>query len=154
MQRRVAGCTMWRPYSEDYPAFSQRRTKRIDKGEEAGMCGEKERRREREREGWKREKREGGGGKRGKEKRPIAAKRLLNLHRLCVVNEPDMFYAFARARGNYETRNKCRQKEQARRNVQSFIPITRKLPIIWQFRLKSKKKSAIFYFRFADKEHD
>lgn len=54
MQRRVAGCTMWRPRGEDYPAFSQRRTKRIDKDEEAGMCGEKGRGRtrgERGREG-------------------------------------------------------------------------------------------------------
>lgn len=32
--------------------------------------------------------------------------RLLNLCRLCVVNEPDMLYAFARARENYEAPNK------------------------------------------------
>lgn len=53
MQRRVAGCTMWRPCGEDYPAFSQRLTKRIDKDEEAGIRGKKikrERERERQRE--------------------------------------------------------------------------------------------------------
>lgn len=37
MQRRVADCTMSRPCGEDYPAFSQRRIKRIDKDEEDGM---------------------------------------------------------------------------------------------------------------------
>lgn len=66
-----------------------------------------------------REKGGGGGGKRGEEKRPIAAKRLLNLHRLCVVNEPDMFYAFARARGNYEARNKVSTKGGRRGGVSS-----------------------------------
>lgn len=58
MQRRVAGCTMWRPCGKDYPAFSQRRTKRIDKDEEAEMCSEKERKRERGREGGKEKERE------------------------------------------------------------------------------------------------
>jgi len=47
MQRRVAGYTMWRPCSEDYPVFSQRHTKQI-KDEEAKMYDENERERERE----------------------------------------------------------------------------------------------------------
>jgi len=47
MQRRVAGCTMWRLYCEDYPAFSQRLTKRID---EERVVKNRERERERERE--------------------------------------------------------------------------------------------------------
>jgi len=49
MQRRVAGYTMWRPCSEDYPVFSQRHTKQI-KDEEAKMYDENERERERKKE--------------------------------------------------------------------------------------------------------
>lgn len=57
----------------------------------------------------------------------IAVERLLNLHRLCVVNEPDIFYAFARARENYKTRNEVSTKRTVKRNVQIFYPNDEKI---------------------------
>lgn len=103
---------MWPPCGGDYPAFSRRRVKRIDKDEEeAGtrerQTGEEERKRgEETREKRERERVRGELGWKTRRRKAIEAERLLNLRRLCVVNEPDMLYAFARVRENYETQNK------------------------------------------------
>lgn len=95
---RVAQCG-------DYAARIIRRFRRgtLSKSTKAKKLEHVAKNRERERETKKRERSEDGGGKRRK---AITAERLLNFHRLCVVNEPDILCDVLRVLKNYETRNK------------------------------------------------